>query len=96
VRRSRRETDEQYVDRIAADLIRRHPIASMEPSLRFGQYEEWAKEGLQTAMRVAYPQDLQRRVRPSIEYRRQVFTVAEPALALGGYRLADTLNRLFR
>lgn len=96
VRRRRGEAEDEYVERLAADIVRRHPASALEGRLRFGEYEGWAREGLRTAMEEAYPADLRRGVQPSRDYRARVFRVAEPALALGGYRLAETMNRLFR
>lgn len=47
------------------------------------------------AKRSVYPSSLRRYEMPSKKYRKNVYRVAEPAIALAGYRLAEMLNRLF-
>jgi hypothetical protein len=88
------ETPDAYASRIAVVLMAQNAMPEAT-ALKLGQFQEWAKAGHETSKRVAYPQSLVRNQRPSEEYRRAVQRAAEPALALAGYRLAHTLNRLF-
>jgi hypothetical protein len=89
------ETEDAYINRIAAIIIQRHPRATMEDRLLPGQFEEWARAGFATAKEVVYPRSLKRGQAPSQQYRKKAFETAEPAIALAGYRLAAMLDGLF-
>lgn len=89
------ESEMAYVNRIASTIMQRHPEAKMKARLRQGEFAEWAKEGLASAKASAYPSWLKRFRTPSERYRKQVYNVAEPAIALAGYRLAALLDSLF-
>lgn len=93
--RKANEKDLAYANRIASIIMRRHPKSKMKDRLKEGQYAEWAKEGLASAKTSVYPSWLKRFHKPSERYRKQAYSIAEPAIALAGYRLAATLDRLF-
>ena len=57
-------------------------------------FEAWSQEGFETTKRVAYPPSLHEKQTPSAANRSSVFVVADEAIALGGYRLADLLNTM--
>jgi hypothetical protein len=88
------EQADAYINRIAALFIQRHPQDSMTSTLKSGQFAAWAREGLATAKAVVYPSSLKRSNKPKESYRKTAFDRAEPAITLGGYRLAEMLNRL--
>lgn len=83
-----------YLDRVIARITADHPRSSMISRLTPVDFEAWSEEGLETAKRVAYPASLHEAQTPSATYRAAVFTVADEAIALGGYRLADLLNTI--
>ncbi|MBC7910195.1 MAG: S1/P1 nuclease [Pyrinomonadaceae bacterium] len=89
------ETDLAYANRLASVIMQRHPESKMNARLKQGEYAAWAQEGLASAKTSVYPSWLKRFQTPSEKYRKQAHTVAEPAIALAGYRLADMLDRLF-
>jgi hypothetical protein len=84
----------KYLDRVIARITADHPRSSMVSRLTPVDFEAWSEEGLKTAKGVAYPASLHEAQTPSVGYRRSVFTVADEAIALGGYRLADLLNTM--
>jgi hypothetical protein len=89
------ETDTAYANRIASIIMQRHPEQKMTGRLKPGAYDEWAREGLAAAKAHVYPSWLKRFQMPPEKYRQQADNIAEPAIALAGYRLAATLDRLF-
>lgn len=93
--RNANETDLAYANRVASIIMQRHPASKMKDRLKDGQYAEWAKEGLASAKVSVYPSRLKRFQKPSERYRKQAYSIAEPAIALAGYRLAAMLDRLF-
>lgn len=74
-------------DRIARRLAAAHP--GPPPG---GDFEAWAREGLATAQRVAYPPTLRRGQPPPRAYREAVHEAASEALARAGHRLAALLE----
>jgi hypothetical protein len=86
-------TVSDLVGGIAAGIMRRYPrsrfVARMEP----GRVESWAHESFVTAKTRLYPASLHQGQAPPASYVAMTKAVAEPAVALAGYRLADLLNR---
>lgn len=89
------ENDLEYASRIATMIMQRHPQSKMRARLKEGQYVDWAVEGLTSAKTSVYPPWLNRFEKPSERYRKLAFSISEPAVAIAGYRLAATLDRLF-
>jgi S1/P1 Nuclease len=90
------ESASRYLARTAHAAMRAHPKASMAARLKPGQFEEWCRESLAAAQAYAYPPGLKRLEDPPDEYRGQVSAVALVRVALAGYRLAATIEELFR
>jgi hypothetical protein len=86
--------DRAYVARVAATIVATHPRTSMAARVKSGDFEAWAQEGLALTKQHVYPATLRRDQMPSAAYRDSAATVAFEAIALGGYRLADLLNRM--
>lgn len=89
------ETDIAYANRIAELIMKRNPEPKMKKRLKPGLYAEWATEGFAIAESSVYPSLLSRFQMPSEQYRKQAYNIAEPAIALAGYRLAAMLNMHF-
>jgi len=89
------EAEMVYINRVIKQIQADHPKASLAARMQSGDVGAWSAEGLATAERMGYPKALQRGETPSDEYRKAVFTVADEAIALGGYRLADLLDNMF-
>ncbi len=89
------ESDEVFINRMAQSIVVHYPKAKMQSRLKPGEFEAWAKEGDANAKNAVYPSWLRRYEMPPEKYRKHAYQVAEPALALAGYRLAEMLNRLF-
>jgi hypothetical protein len=89
------ESDGVYINRMAQSILVHHPQAKMQPRLKLGKFEAWAREGYASTKSAIYPSWLRRYEMPSKKYRKHAYRVAEPAIALAGYRLAEMLNQLF-
>jgi len=94
-RRSTGETEQAFLQKIANFIVARHPRPSLAARIKPGEFEAWAKEGHATTKASVYPQSLRRNQTPSQTYRQNVSRIAEPAIALAGYRLAEMLDRTF-
>jgi S1/P1 nuclease len=84
-----------YLDRVVARIVKTRPLSAMTSRVSPGQYEVWSREGFATTKRAAYPSTLRRNQLPDSAYQATVLAIAEEAIALGGYRLADLMNRMF-
>lgn len=89
------EKDLAYHDRVAQDIMNLHSRATMSSRLLPIDFEAWSQEGLETTKRVVYPKSLRRGVIPDPDYQKKAFEIAQEAIALGGYRLAELLNQMF-
>jgi hypothetical protein len=89
------EADAAYIDRLAADIAARFPRAGLEERLLPGQFEAWARAGYDTVKARTYPSSLKREKTPDAAYRQTALSIAEPAIALAGYRLARTIEDTF-
>lgn len=89
------ESEAGRVERVARVVQQRHPRSSFADRLAPGRYEEWARAGFATSKSVVY-RGVERGRTPGREYREAAFAVAEPAVALAGYRLAEILDRVLR
>jgi hypothetical protein len=94
--RKMNETDLAYANRIASTIMQRQPKSKFAGRMKQDDYAAWAQEGLSAAKAKIYPSSLKRFKKPSENYRQQSYNVAEPAIALAGYRLAATLDRVFQ
>jgi hypothetical protein len=88
------ETAEDYLGRLAARLSARHPRRPLAARLDLGHYEAWANEGYERAKTDVYLPSLARGHAPSLAYQQHAARIAEQAIALAGYRLAATLERV--
>ncbi|HEX3068510.1 MAG TPA: S1/P1 nuclease [Thermoanaerobaculia bacterium] len=82
----------EYLDRVIAMIVHDHPKASEVARLKAGDFEAWSIEGFETAKSVAYPASLHEKQTPATAYKKQVFSIADEAIAIAGYRLADLLD----
>jgi len=89
------EGEQAYVSRVSAAIVMKHPPASMTPRLKPAEFAAWSNEGFETTKRSVYPNTLTRGQMPPPAYQTNALTIAQEAIALGGYRLADLLNQMF-
>jgi hypothetical protein len=87
------ETAGIYLKRVESAIVHDHPAASMTAQLESGNFDAWSQEGFKTAKRALYPASLHQKQEPSTDYLKMGFRIADEAIALGGYRLADLLNK---
>jgi hypothetical protein len=95
IKRDANEENAAYLDRVIGVITSDHPPASLAGRIESGDFDGWSRDSLGVARRVAYPHSLKRGVTPSATYKTTVFNTADEQIALGGYRLADLLNRMF-
>ena len=84
-------SEADYVGSIAARIQAAHPRPRGDARLLPGRFEEWSRRGAEIAKR-SY--GTPRGERPSAAYRHASWRSVEGTVALGGYRLADLLNRI--
>jgi hypothetical protein len=88
------ETEAAYVGRLAALLTARHPASAVAARLDLTHFEAWANDGYDTVKTRVYDPRLVRGEEPPAAYRKLAAAIAEPAIALAGYRLAALLDAL--
>ncbi|HEX9668249.1 MAG TPA: S1/P1 nuclease [Thermoanaerobaculia bacterium] len=86
------ESETVWVARVATTLAGRNPPHLFAGRLAPRAFETWAQEGYRICTTLVYPETLRRGQRPPARYRWTVRRVAEPAMALAGYRLAALLE----
>ncbi len=89
------ESEIDYIGRVAQQIEAKHSRESLQSGFRPGEFSVWVIEGFVTSKTKLYPASLRQLEIPSPEYQSSAWQIAEPALAMAGYRLAETLDRLF-
>ncbi len=87
--------ERDYITSIAQRIMKKHPFDSFGTGIDVGDYEGWREEAFKLNPTDVFTPDLVRFQLPSEKYKRNAFRVAERQLALAGYRLGETLNRVF-
>jgi nuclease S1 len=88
------DTDEAaYIGSVAARLEARYTPGWARSRLLPGEFERWSMEGYRISRQQVYPAWLVRGQAAPPRYQTVAWAVAQPRLALAGYRLADLLNR---
>ena len=89
------ECDDDYIDPIARDIMKKYPFSKMESRLALGDPEQWKRESYEIASTQVYPPDLKRFEMPSNAYKKAAMKIAEERLALAGYRMGALFNQIF-
>lgn len=87
--------DTDYLSPIARKIMKKYPYSKMQSRLKLGDYKQWNMEGYKLLNEVVYTPDLKRNQLPSKKYNRRAYKTAREQIALAGYRLGETLNRIF-
>lgn len=87
--------DSDYIASLAEKITKKHPLAAMKSRLKLGDYREWNNEGFNFLSTTVYANELKRGELPSKKYQKRAFAVGQEQIALAGYRMAETLNRIF-
>lgn len=87
--------ERDYIVSIAQHVMKKNPYSSFSSSMLIGDYRGWQQESFKLNATAVFTPDLVRFKTPSEKYKRNAFKVAERQLALAGYRLGETLNRVF-
>lgn len=86
--------DTDYIAPIARKFMKEHSFGEMSGRLQLGDYKAWNMEGFDLLDEVVYP-GVERNRMPSKKYRKRAYRTATEQLVLAGYRLGETLNRIF-
>lgn len=87
--------DSVYLDPIATNIMKLYPYAKLQGRLESGKYDNWVKESFALAPKDVYSADLKRFETPSAAYKKKALKIAEQQIALAGYRIGETFNRIF-
>lgn len=87
--------DSDYIQSIAAKIIKKHPFPKMKNRLRLANYKDWNQEAFKLLNQIVYPNELKRGEMPSKQYQSHAFIKGQEQIALAGYRLGEMLNLIF-
>lgn len=87
--------DDQYIAKAADKIMKKHSFASLQNRLKTGDYRLWNIENFAFLNDTVYTPDVERGAMPPQKYQRRALAVGQEQIALAGYRIADTLNRIF-
>ena len=88
--------DSAYLFPIARKMMKKYPYKKMQTRLKLGNYKAWSMEGYEFLKNQVYTSEITRNHIPSKKYRKKAFTIAREQIALAGYRLGETLNKIFK
>lgn len=86
--------DGDYIPMLAEMIMRKYPYSEMQTRLNLGEYNGWQQEGVRLAMTDVFTPTLIRFEMPSEGYRKNAYRIAQQQMALAGYRIGETLNRI--
>jgi hypothetical protein len=89
------QTEDSYIGQIAQAIEQDFPLTSLQTKVDEKDIQEWSKEGFQTTIASVYDPTVMRGQTPPTAYKVQALAIARMKIALGGYRLANCINRLF-
>lgn len=93
--RETQDADQPFITWLTRKIEKDHPAKKFTSRIKPGDYAAWAQEGFVASKTIVYPPTLKRNETPSKQYRKMATRYAEEAIALGGYRLAQTLDQAF-
>ncbi len=93
VARKNDASDAEYLLPIAAKIMKKYPLATMENRLAIGKFDQWQQESFQVASTQLY-KNLKRFDTPTEAYRKRAFKIAEEQIAIAGYRMGRMLNQI--
>ncbi|MFN0122592.1 MAG: S1/P1 nuclease [Blastocatellia bacterium] len=94
--RKNNECEDNYIARVARETQKRYGPATFAAGMKPDAYDEWVRDGFATSKASIYPATLKRLEMPSRQYLNAAWKIAQPRLALAGYRLAELLNRILK
>ena len=89
------DCDDKYIASIVDKIIGRYPYSKMQSRLKLGEYREWNTEGFNLLNGIVYSPELKRGELPAKKYQKAAFQIGQEQTALAGYRMGQTLNRIF-
>jgi hypothetical protein len=87
--------DSVYIAPLANQIMKKHPAAKMKERLKLGDYREWNNEGFRLLNTTVYTSEIKRGELPAKNYQDRAFAAGQEQIALAGYRMGETLNRIF-
>jgi hypothetical protein len=89
------ECDQDYLDPIARDIMKKYPFTKMQSRLSLNDPEQWKRESFEISSTRVYSPDLKRNEMPSATYKKMALKIAEERLAIAGYRMGALFNQIF-
>jgi hypothetical protein len=93
--RETQEADQPFITWLTQRIEKAYPAKKFTDRIKLGDHAAWSQEGFTAAKTIVYPATLKRNEPPSKQYRKMADRYSEEAIALGGYRLAQTLDHAF-
>ncbi|HEX8359252.1 MAG TPA: S1/P1 nuclease [Longimicrobium sp.] len=87
------ESRDAFLTRALNEVTKRHPRGEFTSEMGQRDFHQWAEASVGIAKRSVYVAPLVRNQAATAAYRQHAHSVAEPRIALAGYRLADLLNQ---
>lgn len=94
-KRETQDADQPFITWLTQRIEKAYPAKKFTGRIKPGDFAGWAQEGFTAAKTIVYPPTLKRDEMPSKQYQKMASRYAEEAIALGGYRLAQTLDSAF-
>ena len=95
VERKNDAPDGAFLPPLGDKMMKRHPFGKYASILGLSAYDDWQKQSFAIAMREVFPESLKRETMPGKAYLKNSYNIAEAQIALAGYRMGETLNRIF-
>ncbi|MEZ5426748.1 MAG: S1/P1 nuclease [Pyrinomonadaceae bacterium] len=86
--------DADYIAEVAKKVMKKYPFSKMKDRIKPGDFRAWHQEGFRLLPTAVYD-DLKRNQMPPKKYLKNSFRIGQEELVLAGYRLGETLNRIF-
>jgi hypothetical protein len=87
--------DSDYLPAIAAQMMKKYPMAKMQNRLALGDFDKWQKESFAVATTELFPATLVRNQVAPENYKRKAYQISQEQIALAGYRMGAMLNQIF-
>lgn len=87
--------DSYYIPQVGSKIIKEYPKSKFADRIEPGNFTAWHKEGFTYLSKDVYASNIRRNEMPPQAYEKSSFKLGMQQLALAGYRMGATLNRIF-
>jgi len=79
-----------------AEMIKdKYPSSGFNNQIKLQDSKVWNSEGQEITRNNLYPENLKQNEKPSEDYKKMAYKIAQERMALSGYRMAEFLNEIF-